>query len=176
MDAVDHDVAAATRPMLAAHVNPVHEQDTEQGRLGEVVAREGVRGADRVNTLGGVAPRLAVEGDVPEGAGEAALHELGTRRHPAVDVCAGEAAPFESRLAGANAAQVGAVESALTEHALPAAREERLQTLVERLAAEIATLEDATVRRESLERGATEVRVADGDSIQRENALHALAP
>jgi hypothetical protein len=70
--------------------------------------------------------------------------------------------------------QVRAVEAAFAEDALPSAREERLQTLVEQFAAEIAALEDAAVRREALECGAAEIRVADGDSIEREDALHGL--
>jgi hypothetical protein len=70
--------------------------------------------------------------------------------------------------------KIGAVEAAFAEDALPSAREERLQTLIEELASEIAALEDTTVRREALECGAAEIRVADSDPIERENALHGL--
>jgi hypothetical protein len=70
--------------------------------------------------------------------------------------------------------KIGAVEAAFAEDALPSAREERLQTFVEQLAAEVAALEDAAVRCEALECGAAEIRVADGDSIERQDALHGL--
>ncbi len=117
-----------------------------------------------------------MEGDVPERAREAALDELGAEGHPPVDIRAGEAAAFESGLTGTDTAQVGTVETTLTEDALAPAREKRLQTLVERLASEVAPLEGATIGCEPLERGAAEVRVADRHTIQRQNALHALAP
>ena len=81
---------------------------------------------------------------------------------------------LEPRLTGSDPVEVRAVEAAFAEDALPSTREERLQTLVEQLAAEVAALEDATVRREALECGAAEIRVADRDSIEREDALHGL--
>src|SRR5207248_5084144 len=131
----------------------------------EIVALEGVRRACRIDPLGGVSPRLAVERDVADRSGEPAFDELRGRGDPAVDVRSGEVAALEARLAGTHAAQVGALESALAEGALAPAGEERVKALVEELAAKVAALERATVRSESLERGAAEGRVAECDPI-----------
>ena len=115
-----------------------------------------------------------MERDVADRPAECAIHELRACRNPTVDVRAGEVAALEPRLTGPDPVEVRAVETAFAEDALPSAREERLQTLVEQLAAEVAALEDAAVRREALKRGAAEIRVADGDPIEREDALHGL--
>src|SRR5207247_10064444 len=77
-------------------------------------------------------------------------------------------------LGRADAVLGGAGGAALAEDAFPSGREERLQTLVEQLAAGVAALEDAAGRREALECGAAEIRVADGDPIEREDGLHGL--
>src|SRR5204862_4569725 len=105
---------------------------------------------------------------------ECAVHELRACGNPTVYVRASEIAALEPRLPGPDAMEVGAVEAALAEDALPSTREERLQTLIEQLAAEVAALEDTAVWREALECGAAEIRVADGDPIEREDALHGL--
>jgi hypothetical protein len=174
VDAVEDDVRVALRPELCLHVDPVHEEDADEIRLREVVSCESVRGAHRVDPLGRVAPRLAVERDVADRPAECAVHELRACRNPTVDVRASEVAALEPRLTGPDGVEVRTVEAAFAEDALPSARKERLQTLVEELAAEVAALEDATVRREALECGAAEIRVADRDSIEREDALHGL--
>src|SRR5439155_18768177 len=166
--------AIARRQALNLHVDPVDEKNAPEIGFGQVVAGQRVGPSHRVDPLGRVAPRLAVERDVADRPAECAVHELGACGNPAVDVRASEVAAFEPRLPGPDALEVRAVEPALTEDALPSTREERLQTLIEQLAAEVAALEDATVRRETFESGAAEIRVADGDPIEREDALHGL--
>src|SRR5205085_2303943 len=156
VDAVEDDVAVARRPALRFHVDPVDEEHPHQVGLGEVIAGEGIRSSHRVDPLGRVPPRLAVERDVTDRPAEGAVHELGACGNPTVDVRASEARALESRLAGPDPVEIRAVEAALAEDALPSAREERLQTLIEQLAPEVAAPEDAADRPEALECGAAE--------------------
>ena len=114
-----------------------------------------------------------MERDAADRAREAAVDELRRRGDPAIDVRLREAAPLEASLARSDESQIGTVEAAFAEYALPPAREQGLQPLVEELAAEVAALERAAVGCKALERRAAEVRIADRDAIECEDALHA---
>ena len=99
-----------------------------------------------------------------------AVDELGREGLPAVDLRLVEPAALEARLAGADRAQVGLIEAAVAEDAAPPGREQRLEAAVQRLSAEVAVLEGAALRRESVEGGAPEVGVTDRDAVEHQDA------
>src|SRR5207249_12251067 len=119
--------------------------------------------------------------------GEAAVHELGEHRAPAVELGVVEAAALEPRALGAHATEIGPVETAAPENAPRDGGEERLEALIQTQSPEVAGEQGATAQVETGEPGAPEVdlrqdsttqgndRVFGGSSFFGQNPLPSLA-